>query len=98
MHSGRTPIRQVRVCLNTLKAKERPLTTCDFRFFVALTHKLGKKWISPPECGSAQFDSEGKCIALTGGYVMDRRMGNTEGLGLKLRERRKRDKRGAEET
>jgi hypothetical protein len=25
--------------------------------------------------------SDGKCVALTGGYVMDRRMGNTEGLG-----------------
>ena len=29
---------------------------------------------------------------------MDRRMGNTEGLGLKLRERREREKRGVEET
>uniref|UniRef100_A0A6V2NDS0 SnoaL-like domain-containing protein n=1 Tax=Emiliania huxleyi TaxID=2903 RepID=A0A6V2NDS0_EMIHU len=41
----------------------------------------GKRWEAPPECGSAQFDTEGRCVALTGGYVMDRRMGNTEGLG-----------------
>jgi len=41
----------------------------------------GRKWISPPECGSMQFDEEGKCVSLTGGYIMDRRMGNTNGLG-----------------
>ena len=27
------------------------------------------------------FDAEGKCIAMTGGYIMDRRVGNTDGLG-----------------
>lgn len=41
----------------------------------------GRTWISPPERGSMTFDKDGKCIAITGGYVMDRRMGNTEGLG-----------------
>ena len=41
----------------------------------------GKRWVNPPECGSMQFDEEGKCVALTGGYIMDRRMGNTNGLG-----------------
>ena len=41
----------------------------------------GRRWESPPECGSAQFDADGKCVAVTGGYVMDRRMGNTDGLG-----------------
>lgn len=41
----------------------------------------GKTWISPPECGSMQFDEHGKCVSLTGGYVMDRRMGNTNGIG-----------------
>ena len=41
----------------------------------------GKRWEAPPERGSLTFDGEGKCIAMTGGYVMDRRMGNTEGLG-----------------
>jgi len=47
----------------------------------ALYPPTGKRWISPPECGSAQFDGDGKCVALTGGYIMDRRMGNTQGLG-----------------
>ena len=41
----------------------------------------GRRWMSPPECGSAQFDGDGRCVALTGGYVMDRRMGNTDGFG-----------------
>ena len=52
----------------------------------AHTH-AGKRWESPPECGSAQFDADGKCVALTGGYIMDRRMGNTEGLGVCVCER-----------
>ena len=41
----------------------------------------GRQWVAPPERGSLTFDGEGKVIAMTGGYVMDRRMGNTEGLG-----------------
>ena len=41
----------------------------------------GRRWESPPERGSLTFDGEGRCIAMTGGYVMDRRMGNTDGLG-----------------
>jgi len=40
-----------------------------------------QKWISPPECGSMQFNDDGECISLTGGYIMDRRIGNTNGLG-----------------
>jgi len=40
----------------------------------------GRRWESPPICGSAMFNNEGKCIYLTGDYVMDRRMGNTKGL------------------
>mmetsp|Transcript_69975 Transcript_69975/g.126071 ORF Transcript_69975/g.126071 Transcript_69975/m.126071 type:complete len:482 (-) Transcript_69975:141-1586(-) len=40
----------------------------------------GKQWRSPPVCGSMQFDRHGKCIAMTGDYPMDRRMGNTKGL------------------
>ena len=30
---------------------------------------------------NATFDGDGKCIAMTGGYIMDRRQGNTDGLG-----------------
>ena len=41
----------------------------------------GRTWESPPERGSMTFDRDGKCIALTGGYIMDRRLGNTDGLG-----------------
>jgi len=48
----------------------------------------GRRWVSPPVCGSAQFDKDGRCIAITASYVMDRRLGNTRGLGgvLGLRE------------
>lgn len=41
----------------------------------------GRRWESPPECGSATFDGDGRCVSVTHGYVMDRRMGNTDGLG-----------------
>lgn len=41
----------------------------------------GRRWEAAPERGSLTFDGEGKCIAMTGGYVMDRRAGNTAGLG-----------------
>jgi len=41
----------------------------------------GRRWESPPECGSAQFDAHGCCVGVTAGYVMDRRLGNTDGFG-----------------
>lgn len=41
----------------------------------------GRRWIAAPERSSFTFDREGRCVAVTGGYVMDRRMGNTDGLG-----------------
>ena len=54
----------------------RPLT------LGSVTHPpTGRRWESPPECGSATFDAEGRCVSVTFGYVMDRRMGNTDGLG-----------------
>ncbi|GAX79514.1 hypothetical protein CEUSTIGMA_g6955.t1 [Chlamydomonas eustigma] len=34
-----------------------------------------------PVCLSLIFNAEGKCTCYTGGYVMDRRLGNTQGLG-----------------
>lgn len=37
--------------------------------------------ISPPQALSMLFDAEGKCYTLTVGYSMDRRIGNTGGLG-----------------
>ncbi|GAX84257.1 hypothetical protein CEUSTIGMA_g11680.t1 [Chlamydomonas eustigma] len=34
-----------------------------------------------PECQSYTFNAEGKVTSFTGGYIMDRRVGNTKGLG-----------------
>lgn len=34
-----------------------------------------------PEICSYTFDADGRCTAFTGGYVADRRVGNTGGLG-----------------
>lgn len=41
----------------------------------------GKQVRSPPEAQSMLFDEAGKCYTLTVGYCMDKRIGNTEGLG-----------------
>lgn len=37
--------------------------------------------VAAPECLSYTFDEDGKCTSFTGGYIMDRRVGNTQGLG-----------------
>lgn len=37
--------------------------------------------LGAPECMSYTFNAAGKCTSYTGGYVMDRRVGNTKGLG-----------------
>jgi len=34
-----------------------------------------------PECCSYTFNEDGKVLSFTGGVVMDRRVGNTQGLG-----------------
>lgn len=41
----------------------------------------GKDVFSPPECCSYVFNEQGKVKTFTGGVVMDRRVGNTGGLG-----------------
>jgi len=41
----------------------------------------GKTIQMPPQAQSLLFDKEGKCYTLTVGYTMDKRIGNTEGLG-----------------
>lgn len=41
----------------------------------------GKEYTSAPECLSYTFNKEGKVTSFTGGYIMDRRVGNTGGLG-----------------
>lgn len=55
--------------------------TAALRLGNVVHQPTGRQWRSPPERGSMTFDAEGKCISLTGGYVLDRRMGNTDGLG-----------------
>lgn len=41
----------------------------------------GKKYVNPPQACSLRFDPDGKVNQYTIGYVMDRRIGNTGGLG-----------------
>jgi len=41
----------------------------------------GKKLRMPPQAQSMLFNEQGKCYTLTVGYAMDKRIGNTEGLG-----------------
>lgn len=40
-----------------------------------------KTVLNPPQASSLLFDEEGKVYTLTAGYVMDKRVGNTGGLG-----------------
>lgn len=40
-----------------------------------------KRICLPPQCFSMSFDAEGKCYKLTGGYNVDRSVGDTDGLG-----------------
>jgi len=41
----------------------------------------GKKICMPPQAQSMLFDKDGRCYTLTVGYCMDKRIGNTDGLG-----------------
>jgi hypothetical protein len=41
----------------------------------------GKRLVLPPQANSFTFNEEGKITQVTAGYVMDRRIGNTGGLG-----------------
>lgn len=41
----------------------------------------GKGYVNPPQACSVRFDEDGKVNQYTIGYVMDRRIGNTGGLG-----------------
>eukprot|EP00200_Dunaliella_tertiolecta_P004250 CAMPEP_0202347024 /NCGR_PEP_ID=MMETSP1126-20121109/5563_1 /ASSEMBLY_ACC=CAM_ASM_000457 /TAXON_ID=3047 /ORGANISM="Dunaliella tertiolecta, Strain CCMP1320" /LENGTH=218 /DNA_ID=CAMNT_0048938515 /DNA_START=152 /DNA_END=808 /DNA_ORIENTATION=+ len=49
--------------------------------FLTTYKPTGKVVQGAPECMSLVFNEEGKCTSYTGGYVMDRRVGNTKGLG-----------------
>jgi len=41
----------------------------------------GKRICLPPQCFSMSFDADGMCYKLTGGYNVDRSVGDTKGLG-----------------
>lgn len=43
--------------------------------------ELPRKVNLPPQCFSFSFDAEGKCYKMTGGYCVDRAVGDTDGLG-----------------
>ena len=53
----------------------------DFSFGSVRVKASGKTIQGAPEVNSYVFDEEGKCVAFTGGYVVDRRVGNTKGVG-----------------
>lgn len=45
--------------------------------------RTGTKVVCPPQTLSLTFNKEGKVIKYTGGYVMDKTVGNSGGLGGK---------------
>eukprot|EP00887_Chlorella_sp_A99_P004709 scaffold4.g4709.t1 len=55
--------------------------TGTFRFGAAAYSPTGRAICGAPECCSDGFDKQGRITTSTGGYVMDRRVGNTNGLG-----------------
>jgi hypothetical protein len=55
--------------------------TGDLKFAGKTYKGTGKVIQGAPECCSYTFNSELKVTSFTGGYVMDRRVGNTGGMG-----------------
>jgi hypothetical protein len=55
--------------------------TGPFKFGRATYEATGRTIQGPPECCSYTFNEAGKVTSFTGGYVMDNRVGNTDGLG-----------------
>ena len=49
--------------------------------FAGTLPATGKRVDSPPQACSMCFDTAGRCTQLTVGYVMDKQLGNTGGLG-----------------
>jgi hypothetical protein len=49
--------------------------------FAGTLPATGKRVESPPQACSMCFDASGRCTQLTVGYVMDKQLGNTGGLG-----------------
>ncbi|KAL0054639.1 hypothetical protein WJX82_000353 [Trebouxia sp. C0006] len=51
------------------------------KFFGKSFKATNKKVLGAPECLSYTFNEQGKCTSFTGGYIMDRRVGNTKKMG-----------------
>lgn len=58
--------------------------TGPLRFAGSIIKGEGKKVMMPPQASSFLFDAEGKAYTLTTGYTMDKRVGNSNGLGAVL--------------
>lgn len=50
----------------------------ELKSFLTSIFLLVQRVLGAPECMSYVFNAEGKCTSYTGGYVMDRRVGNTQ--------------------
>ncbi|XP_023328693.1 uncharacterized protein LOC111701581 [Eurytemora carolleeae] len=55
--------------------------TGDLIFGHQVIKPTGKTIVSPPQVLSMSFNEEGQCYKFTGGYSVDRTVGNTGGLG-----------------
>jgi hypothetical protein len=55
--------------------------TGDLKFGPQTIKPTGKSIVTPPQVLSMSFNDAGQCYKLTGGYSVDRTVGNTDGLG-----------------
>ena len=53
----------------------------ELRFGSKAIKATGRSVQGAPECNSYTFNAAGEATSFTGGYVIDRRVGNTKGLG-----------------
>lgn len=58
--------------------------TGPLRFGGSIIKGEGKQIRMPPQASSMLFDESGRVYTLTVGYTMDKRIGNTNGLGAVL--------------
>eukprot|EP00088_Acartia_fossae_P049141 TRINITY_DN5392_c0_g1_i6.p1 TRINITY_DN5392_c0_g1~~TRINITY_DN5392_c0_g1_i6.p1 ORF type:complete len:272 (-),score=34.86 TRINITY_DN5392_c0_g1_i6:121-936(-) len=55
--------------------------TGDIKFGPKVIAPTGKTVVTPPQMLSFSFNDAGQCYKFTGGYSVDKTIGNTEGLG-----------------
>lgn len=55
--------------------------TGELKFGPQTIQPTGKNIVTPPQVLSMSFNDAGECYKLTGGYSVDRTVGNTDGLG-----------------